>query len=60
MVKTSESLSFMGSIRSIPREALMEQKDVLEHFFGVALSKMVIDRPFFILAENHRRKRLSI
>ena len=53
-VKTSESPGFTSSTRSVLGEALVE--DVLERFFNAALSRMIMDRPFLILARKPQDK----
>ena len=56
MVKTSKSLSFTSSAGLMPKGTLIEQEDILKYFLGVTLSKMIMDRPFLILAEKPQKK----
>ncbi len=56
MVKTSESVSAIGSFEASSAEVLLVREDILECFFKVGLSKMVTDRPFLILAEKPQNK----
>ena len=57
-VKTSELISAADSIKVMGTEVSIEREDVLEHFLKtmLPLSKMVMDRPFLILAEKPQNK----
>ncbi len=58
-VKTSESLSFISSVEPSHIGTLIEQKDVLERFFNLALSRMIIDRPLLIFAKKPKNERFE-
>jgi len=57
--KTSELLALVSSIKSVQAGNLIEQEDVLKRVFGTTLFKMIIDRPFLILAKKPRNEKFE-
>ncbi len=57
-VKTSELIGAADSTKAMGKEVSIEQEDVIEYFLKtmLPLSKMVMDRPFLILAEKPQNK----
>ena len=44
--------SLAGGVESASDEVLLEHEDVVKYFFNASLSRMVMDRPFLILARK--------
>ena len=56
-VKTSSLLSLTTSTKTMLEEVSTEEKDVLEYFFNATLPRVIVDRPYLILARKPQNER---